>query len=308
MKKINVIDIGCRYGVFDLFKKNIQNINYYGIDADEKEIKRLKKKFYSKKNIKFFHGCLDDNSSKKIFNEYEHKGYNSTKEINEKSFWFQVLRKKEKKIISKKLLKFIKSETFFIKHKIPIKHILKLDVEGQELEIIKGFKNSISDFKAIIFEGHFDKPYKNASNFSEIEIELSKNNFFIAKIDIEKNLLSQYSTNNFNDEQGVPTGSNVIMLNKKYFNPKSIDSNCLDILYLLNLFDLLLFFLEKNITLINKCFFKRDIHINIGKMLNKKLKEIGANKSRILKLYKKIFKKKLPQKNKFNESNFFNAS
>lgn len=40
---INVLDIGCRYGIYPSFKSNINTLNYIGVDADIEEIKRLKK-------------------------------------------------------------------------------------------------------------------------------------------------------------------------------------------------------------------------------------------------------------------------
>ena len=46
---INILDIGCRYGVYPLFKDIFENFNYLGVDADKTEILRLKKK-YNKKN------------------------------------------------------------------------------------------------------------------------------------------------------------------------------------------------------------------------------------------------------------------
>ena len=41
---VNFIDIGCRYGTHKYTKKHISKIKYYGVDADDKEINRLKKK------------------------------------------------------------------------------------------------------------------------------------------------------------------------------------------------------------------------------------------------------------------------
>lgn len=310
MKKnniINFIDIGCRYGTHPYSKKDISKLNYYGIDADNKEINRLKKKYKSKDNIKLYYGILGDTSKENFINIYKHKGYISTKEINMKSLWFDILRKDEKKIISKKKVSVSRSDQFFKKNKIPIEDILKLDVEGQELEIIKGFKDKISKFKAIIFEGHFDEPYKDASNFSKINLELSKN-FFIAHIELLKSNFSQFYVDKVSESRTTPLCGDTIVLNKKIFNLKLINSKYLDVLYVLNLFDLLLYFLEKKPKLINNCCFKKEIHIKISKILIEKLKEVGTNKNKVKSFYKKIFKKDLPLLNEYYESNFFNPN
>lgn len=304
-KFINFIDIGCRYGTHQYVKKNISKLKYFGIDADKQEINRLKKKYKSYKNIKLYNGALAEHSKEKTLNIYKHKGYISTKQINNKSLWFGILRKNEKEILTSKKISFIESELFFKKNKIPFKDILKLDVEGQELEIIKGFNKYISEFKAIIFEGHFDEPYKNASNFSKINLQLSKN-FFIAHLDLSKSYLSQYFTNNIENTRITPLSADTIVLNKNYFNLNLINSSYLDILYVLDLYDLMLFFLQKKPQLINKSFFKNEINQKIGRILNNKLKEVGVNKNKVKNFYKKIFNKELPLNNKFNESNFFN--
>jgi FkbM family methyltransferase len=243
---INFIDIGCRYGTHLYTKKHISKIKYYGVDADDKEIKRLKKKYKSYNNIKYYNGVLGELSKDDYLNIYEHKGYISTKEPNNKSIWFGKLRKKENKIISKKKVSIIKSEIFFKKNQIPFDDILKLDVEGQELEIIKGLHNNIKKFKAIIFEGDFDESYKNASSFSTINLELSKN-FFVSRIDLNKFNLSGFYTG----RKTLPVSSDTVVLNKNFFNLKLVNSKYIDVLYVLNFFDLILFFLEKKPQLIN---------------------------------------------------------
>tara|TARA_B100001123_G_scaffold203908_1_gene231227 strand:+ start:2166 stop:3098 length:933 start_codon:yes stop_codon:yes gene_type:complete len=308
MKKdnfINFIDIGCRYGTHPYVKKDISKLKYYGVDADDKEINRLKKKYKSRNNIKLYYGVLGESSKDNLINIYKHKGYISTKEINNKSLWFDKLRKNEKEIVSKKKVSIIQSELFFKKNHIPFEDILKLDVEGQELEIIRGFKDNIKKFKAIIFEGHFDESYKNASNFSTINLELSKN-FFIGHIELSKSNLSQFYIDKENKRRTTPICGDTIVLNKNFLNLKLINSKYIDVLYVLKLFDLLLFLLEKKPQLINNCCFKKEIHIKISRILIEKLKEVGTNKNKVNNFYKKVFKKDLPLLNKYYESNFFN--
>jgi len=304
MKKnnfVNFIDIGCRYGTYPYVKKHISKINYYGVDADDKEINRLKKKYKYFNNIKYYSGVLGELSKDNYLNIYEHKGYISTKKPNNKSIWFSKLNKNKTKIQLRKKVSIIKSEIFFKKNKIPFDDILKLDVEGQELEIIKGLHDNIKKFKAVIFEGHFDEIYKNASNFSIVNLELSKN-FFISHIDLIKKNLSGFYTGS----KTLPISSDVVVLNKNFFNLKLINSKYIDVLYVLNSFDLILFFLEKKPQLINKCSFKNEIIKKITEILIEKSKETGVNKNKVKNFYKKIFKKDLPLLNKYYESNFFN--
>ena len=200
-------------------------------------------------------------------------------------------------------MSIIKSELFFKKNKIPFDDILKLDVEGQELEIIRGLNNNIKKFKAIIFEGDFDESYINASSFSSINLELSKN-FFVGRINLHQVNLSQFYT----ESETLPISSDTIVLNKNFFNLKLINSKYIDVLYVLNFFDLILFFLEKKPQLINNCCFKKEIHKKIAGILVEKLKKTGVNENKVKNFYKKVFKKNLPLLNKYHENNFFNPN
>lgn len=98
---ITILDIGCRYGIYPLFKDNISSINYIGVDADEPEINRLRKKYKKLKNVKFFHQFLSSSNGIVDFYVSAHKGYGSGKKINRKSLWFNIVRKNEKSIKKK---------------------------------------------------------------------------------------------------------------------------------------------------------------------------------------------------------------
>ena len=102
----SILDIGCRYGIFPLFKHCYKEFAYLGVDADYDEIKRLKKKYKKFKNIKFFNTFLSNENKTVNFNIHAHHGYSTTKKINSDSIWFGKIRNKEKKILKKKIKKF----------------------------------------------------------------------------------------------------------------------------------------------------------------------------------------------------------
>ena len=68
----NVLDIGCRYGIYPLFKSNINTLNYIGVDADIEEIKRLKK-YKNFKNIIYYNHFLLDKRAEVNFNLSKHR-------------------------------------------------------------------------------------------------------------------------------------------------------------------------------------------------------------------------------------------
>lgn len=97
MKNLNILDVGCRYGIYDLFKNHIKDLNFHMVDLDKSEIRRLKTKYKNFKNIKFYNQCLGESNNYVNINYYNHKGYNSLFEINKKKI-FGLLKKMNEKL------------------------------------------------------------------------------------------------------------------------------------------------------------------------------------------------------------------
>jgi hypothetical protein len=96
--EINVIDVGCRYGIHPTWE-GIPLMNYYGFDADSKEIVRLKKKYKKKSsNYKFFPIGISDKEGTSKFYTYHHEGQSSYFYPNKKSVWFSGIRTEESQI------------------------------------------------------------------------------------------------------------------------------------------------------------------------------------------------------------------
>ena len=79
----------------------------------------------------------------------------------------------EKKVLVDKAINIIKN------FKINKIDILKIDTEGYELNVIKGFGKSIDVVKVIIFEHHFDLMIKKNYNYSDINKYLINRGFHL---------------------------------------------------------------------------------------------------------------------------------
>ena len=134
-KFLNVLDVGCRYGVFPIFKKNIRLLNYTGVDCDNLEIKRLKNKYSNEKNVKLYCAFLANESKKIDLFIPEHRGYVGSNKINKNSIWFGKLRKNEIKKVKIKKIKTQKSSDFIKINKIS-PNIIKLDIEDGRVLIV----------------------------------------------------------------------------------------------------------------------------------------------------------------------------
>ena len=79
----------------------------------------------------------------------------------------------EKKVLVDKAINVIK------KFKIDKIDLLKIDTEGYELNVIKGFGSKIDLVKVVIFEHHFDLMIKKNYNYSDINQYLINKGFHL---------------------------------------------------------------------------------------------------------------------------------
>lgn len=302
-KLSTILDVGCRYGVFDLFKKNISLLDLHMVDVDKDEINRLKKKYQKFKNIKFYNYFLSKDSNEVDVNFSLHKGYISSKKINPNSIWFSLIRKNEKKITRVLNIKAIKSKDFFNKLKKNIS-VIKLDVEGSELDFLLGLENKINEVKAFVLESHFDNPYINGSGFDSTHKYLLNNDFFLASMKLNTNRINIFHNKN----DSLPLSANTIYLKKNFLRKATFEE--IKICYLLNLSGIMFNIIKKDYQIILKN--KNNIFFNpikkyIGLLLRQKQNEPYFSYKEANNIFFKIFKEKLPELSDFYSNDFFNS-
>jgi len=184
-KKINIFDVGCYVGDFSINIKKIinKNVSFFLFDPNP-NIKI--------KNFKINRIALDSTNKKKIFyfNEFLPHSGSSLKKITKDDFLWNITRKfllfKLNKDFRKISVKTQTLDNFCTKNKILNIEVLKIDVEGNELEVLKGGKKILKKTNIIqleIFEKkkYFDKKFNIILKF------LEKYNFELIKV---KNILS----------------------------------------------------------------------------------------------------------------------
>ena len=304
---ISIVDVGCRYGVFPIFSDSFELFDYVGVDVDEDEIIRLRQK-YNQKHIRFFPKFLSSDNKQVSFNISQHRGYGSSKKMNPKSIWFGSIRTDETQIVKHQDYFSEKSSIFMSQH-ISNHSIIKLDIEGGELDFLNGLdENSFETIEAFIIEAHFDSPYLTDSNFYTIGNFLSKKNYWAVSLESEDVRLNKF----YEAKDSIPCCSTIIFI-KDIYNPQNYSSNTLnsevmcEILYALKLDGLLLNFLLENKPKqfqMHRLFDK--IKYTIGHKLNRLVKEPYIEKSEIESLYFDLFNDKFPLLSDFYESTFYN--
>ena len=68
--------------------------------------------------------------------------------------------------------------------------MLKIDVEGYELNVLKGAKKKLKEIPYVLIEQQFGNQYKN-SDFSKVDKYLKDNNFKVVKVFIIQPCISE---------------------------------------------------------------------------------------------------------------------
>ena len=172
-----LIDVGSHEGEFIsrfLYLNKIKK--FYCFEPNSILYKKLIKKYKSNKKILLFEYALGQNSSiQKLF--LSKLSYNSTispfnTDSNYLKFKNLILKdRNNKKFITIRQKKF---DEIFKKKNIK-NSFLKIDVEGYELNVLKGASKKIKDVKYILIEHQFSNQYQN--NFKSVESLLFKYKF-----------------------------------------------------------------------------------------------------------------------------------
>ena len=200
-------DIGAHYGeTINLFKKNLKVREFHCFEPSFDNFKRLKKNF-NKQNDKFI--VKLNNFALGEYNQILNLNYTketSSSSINDFNFNSSYLKKKlsilnikiNNNYFKKEKISVKKLDDYFSENKLKKIDILKIDTEGYELSVLKGFSQNIHLISYIYFEHHFDDMIKKNYNLSDIHNFLTRNNFekkFKIKMHFRKSFEYIYQNN-----------------------------------------------------------------------------------------------------------------
>jgi len=178
-----IIDIGAHKGEFLENMLKIEKVNsFYAFEPQKNIFNELNEKFSKNEKITLFNFAMDKKIANRKLKINKLSTTSSLAEINEKSFYLKV----------KNFLTFSKSN-FEDEYEIQTntvdkifenislqKTLLKIDVEGFEMNVIEGSQTKLEEIPFILLENQFGNHYKN-NNFKDIINKLSKQNFKIYK-------------------------------------------------------------------------------------------------------------------------------
>ena len=201
----NIIDIGAHKGLYsELLLKHYPNANFYLFEPQKNLYKNLTEKFSDKKFHIYNFGLSNQNKELDFFQTKKDDGLGS---------------------IYKRQTEYIGDikKNFSLYTKIEVKRfedlnlnididIVKIDVEGNEMNVLKGFGEKISNVKIIQFEfgrNQLDSKY----NFHDFYSFLSDNLFEIYRI--HPSGIKRIIKYSWFEEMFI--ASNIICINKKFF-------------------------------------------------------------------------------------------
>lgn len=188
-----IFDVGCFRGNFTKniikheSKKNLQT-KFFLFDPNP-NAKNYLNFLLKEKNIKYFNIALDNSNTKKKFtlNQYFEASGSSLVSLHKEDKLYNFTRKNFMKIFQpfKKIKDYVevdvKTQTldnFCLENKIDRIHLLKLDTEGNEFNILKGAENLLSNNKVKVIYTEICSNKKDYNNKSyEIKNFLKKYNF-----------------------------------------------------------------------------------------------------------------------------------
>ena len=184
---INVyIDIGSNVGeFFDILKKTKVIKKTILIEPSITSYITLKKKYKKNKNIFIANCAIGEKKKISYLNIFSDNSFSSFYNLRKKThfklkkFLFRVLKIKK---INKQKIIVLPLDTFLHKYKF-VKSIdlIKIDVEGYELKVIKGGIKTLKKTKVLIFENHHDDSLFKTDKYPLIHKILIKNKFVLYK-------------------------------------------------------------------------------------------------------------------------------
>ncbi len=190
-KTINVIDVGSNKGQsIDFFLRIEKDCKIFGFEPNKKLFDKLLIKYKSNPSIKIYNYGISNKVGKLTFHENILDETSTFEQLNYNSSYLEKKAKilgveKDKLIVDSYEVDVITLEMFLTNHPEMYFDVLKIDVEGHELQSIKGlFTSSKKNYpiKYLQLESHNDDMYLNQAS-DEIKKILNANNFFeVAKI------------------------------------------------------------------------------------------------------------------------------
>ena len=181
-----IFDVGGNEGEsIDFFLNLFENPTIYSFEPEMESYQKLVKKYCNNKKINLFNLAFGDKKEELKLKINIKSSTSTFSKINTQSKYYNfkslILNPgKNDTFLSEEKVQVEKIDNFFNEKKINTIHILKIDTEGFELNVIKGAKETLQKTKIIIMEFQLNDMYVDYDP-NKIENFLISNNFDLVK-------------------------------------------------------------------------------------------------------------------------------
>ena len=186
LKKLDIdkiIDIGAHRGQFLEKMLKIEKVkSFYAFEPQKDIFDYLKKKFSKNSKVTLMNYAADKEIGNKKLQINKLSMTSSLAEVNEKSLYFKFknfLTRSKSNFVDEYEVQTNTIDNVFKDTNLK-KTLLKIDVEGFEMNVIKGSKIKLKEIPYLIIENQFGNHYKN-NNFNDIKYMLLNYNFVVSK-------------------------------------------------------------------------------------------------------------------------------
>lgn len=186
LKKLDIdkiIDIGAHRGQFLEKMLKIEKVkSFYAFEPQKDIFDYLKKKFSKNSKVTLMNYAADKEIGNKKLQINKLSMTSSLAEVNEKSLYFKFknfLTRSKSNFVDEYEVQTNTIDNVFKDTNLK-KTLLKIDVEGFEMNVIKGSKIKLKEIPYLIIENQFGNHYKN-NNFNDIKNILLNDNFVVSK-------------------------------------------------------------------------------------------------------------------------------
>ena len=186
LKKLDIdkiIDIGAHRGQFLEKMLKIEKVkSFYAFEPQKNIFDILNKKFSKNDKITLVNYAADKEIGNKKLQINKLSMTSSLAEVNEKSLYFKFknfLTRSKSNFVDEYEVQTNTIDNVFKDTNLK-KTLLKIDVEGFEMNVIKGSKIKLKEIPYLIIENQFGNHYKN-NNFNDIKNILLNDNFVVSK-------------------------------------------------------------------------------------------------------------------------------
>ena len=162
------VDVGAHYGYFTLLASKLVDGTgeVHSFEAASTTYAMLKKNSTSKENIKYYHKAVADQNGTITFHEFPNL-YSEYNSIDIKQFknnsWFSKLTPQQISVETVDLSSFLSQEKLSPK-------LIKIDVEGAELKVIKGAVNYLQKHTPLIAMEYLKSERSNVVHQQAVEL------------------------------------------------------------------------------------------------------------------------------------------